>query len=71
MAKDMLFLCLHRHCYCQMSHKKKDFDQLDSGKYGRDKLAEAVRDVLNCQKSSERAHKDSGIPLRTIQHHVK
>ena len=54
-----------------MSHKKKDFDQLDRGKYGRDTLAEAVRDVLNCQKSSEQAHKDYGIPLRTIQHHVK
>ena len=47
-----------------MSHKKKEFDKLDRGKYPREKLADAVRDVLNRQKTTDQAHKDYLIALR-------
>ena len=54
-----------------MAHKKKNFDDLSRGKYSREKLADGVREILNCQKTVDKVHKDFGIPVRTIQHHVK
>ena len=54
-----------------MSHKKKDFDKLEKGRYSRDTLREVVRHVLNERTTTKQASKDHSIPLRTIQHHVK
>ena len=55
----------------KMSHKRKHFDALAKGKYSWQTLRDIVRDVLNGRTNPQKAYKDHGIPVRTIQHHVK
>ena len=54
-----------------MSHKKKKFDNLEKGKFPRDKLRDAVRDVLNYVRTTYEASKEYKIAVRTIQENVK
>ena len=55
----------------KMSHKKKSFEELTRGRYSRETLRAIVRDVLNGKTTPQKAKIDHGIPVRTIQHHVK
>ena len=54
-----------------MSHKKKAFDTLSKERYSRETLHNLVREILNGRMTVHKAHKDSDIPVRSIQHHVK
>ena len=54
-----------------MSHKKKDLDSLSKGRYSRGMLQQVVKDVLNRKTTVQKANADHGIPVQTIQHHVK
>ena len=69
-CNSFIYFCKQEHSLKYVS-QKKPFDKLDRGKYERGKLADAVRDVLNNVRTSEQAHREYGIPQRTVQHHVK
>ena len=54
-----------------MSHKKKLIEDREKGSYPREKLRDAVRAVLNCEMTVQKAHTEYKILIRTIQDHVK
>ena len=54
------------------SHKKKkEAEKRDKGGYPKQKLRDAVQEILNTSLTFHAAHRKYDIPIRTLQHHVK